>query len=156
MLDKFFEGTFSLDLSSGHVRLEQLVVKPGALPAHMPIALEYGRIGSLHIEVPLLRLLSRPIRVVVERVVLKLRLQSDPISDDEALALAAVERLTAVVDALQEQAAKPTVERAKVRGHQHPHPHPMVKSLATCHRLEAASGAVCSSGLRHVSSRMWR
>lgn len=113
LLDKFFEGTFSVDLSSGHVRLENLVIKPSTLPVHLPVELERGQIGAVSIELPLLRLLSRPVRVVVEGVVLKLKLHSEPLSDNEALALAAVARLTDVVGILQDKVAERAAEKAK-------------------------------------------
>lgn len=79
----------------------------------MPVTLEHGQIGSVQIDIPLLQLLSRPVRVVVEHVVLKLRIQSDLVSDNEALATTAVSKLTAVVDALQERATGSAASRSK-------------------------------------------
>ena len=47
-----------------------------ALPPHLPIALEFGQTGRVHIEIPLLRLLSRPVRISIQGVALKLQVQS--------------------------------------------------------------------------------
>eukprot|EP00966_Prymnesium_polylepis_P269033 6215126-Prymnesium_polylepis.1 len=54
----------------------------------------------------MLRLLSRPVRLSIDRVSLKLRVQSRQRTDSEALAMAAAVRLGAVVDALQERVAE--------------------------------------------------
>ena len=103
LLDAFVEnGTaFKLDLSGGQVQLENLVLKPIILPGELPVALEAGVIGRVALEVPLLRLLSRPIRLRLEDVTLVLR--TDQPSLDHAAVLGRVghERVQAIVDALK-------------------------------------------------------
>ena len=70
------------------------------MPDGVPLALECGLIGRLRIELPLLRILSRPVRVVVEDVTLVLRIERQASDDSQVLDELAADKVAAVLAAM--------------------------------------------------------
>ena len=99
VLAEYVEGTFTLDLSKD-IQLEKLQLKPSLVPDGVPLALECGLIGRLRIELPLLRILSRPVRVVVEDVTLVLRIERQASDDSQVLDELAADKVAAVLAAM--------------------------------------------------------
>ena len=91
----------------GHPPRNYPQVKPSTpVPDGVPLALECGLIGQLRIELPLLRILSRPVRVVVEDVTLVLRIERQASDDSQVLDELAADKVAAVLAAMSAAGAR--------------------------------------------------
>lgn len=65
--------SLTLDLSEGHLQLHNLELKPCVLPDELPFTFEAGLVGRATLEVPLFRILSRPVRLELQDVTIVVR-----------------------------------------------------------------------------------